>query len=845
MTGPVSRYVRGEIEAKFRLHRVVVWYDPEEWFGEVARGLEGDGLEIAHLDEGYFALRSRLEPQVKALHRSGASLLIYVPRDPLPEERNVLLPLESLGVSFRRLPKTAVLRALEEDYPRHQIDEWNKLPGLTLERIDALATAGSEIAPLDAVFGKATPAQVGFELLRYPESAKKVVEQGLTDRLHDLITATFGVVVPPEVHEPEKLRDRFAQAVLVQEFLGDLVVVPPELQNLSVAESRSQVAACRQLCEKLRESRSLEEDYRRWAGDAQRRYGLEEPTYEPALLGRLETFEFENDLALEHVCGLASEQDWSAARRLANERVDSYWATTDRLRIVRWRIVRLAVDLYMAADEVLRDKPSGVSPADWIHWYAGAKAGVESATPEAWQVDRLLRELNALAVGAMVEDQLEKVVQAAQKKAESLEHQLAEEFVDAVSASGGELGDLPAQMSVFRRHVAPRLEAGGVKVALVLADALRYEMGRDLAGQLGEASEIQVELAIATPPTITSVGMAALVPGAEDGIELKQAGNKVRPVVAGRDLGGIVARRSLYQEAYGDRFLDLPLDRCLTTRQTSLNKAVARADLVLVRSQEIDAAGEIDNLAFARSVVGQMVASLQQAIQRLSRAGVKLFVITADHGFLLRPDVEDAMKLDLPSGEHIESHRRCLIGRGLARGPHHAVFRATDLGLGGDLEIAFPRGINVFKVGGGNLSYLHGGLSLQELVVPVIRYTPGAPPVEYGRSSRVEVELTGEKITVLFPRVKLRHMAADLLSERRRFRASLMDDDRTVGTVIQATRGYDEKRKEVSLDPDSEADLIFQLDSSLAGSGTLEIVVVDIELGETVAKEKVNYEISF
>ena len=51
-------------------------------------------------------------------------------------------------------------------------------------------------------------------------------------------------------------------------------------------------------------------------------------------------------------------------------------------------------------------------------------------------------------------------------------------------------------------------------MAYFVVDALRYEMGADLIEQLRGADESAITPAIAMLPTITPVGMAALLPGA-------------------------------------------------------------------------------------------------------------------------------------------------------------------------------------------------------------------------------------------------------------------------------------------------------------------------------------------
>jgi hypothetical protein len=49
------------------------------------------------------------------------------------------------------------------------------------------------------------------------------------------------------------------------------------------------------------------------------------------------------------------------------------------------------------------------------------------------------------------------------------------------------------------------------------------------------------------------------------------------------------------------------------------------------------------------------------------------------------------------------------------------IFSARDLGLAGDWSAAFPLALGRFPLQGSGKRYVHGGLSLQEVIVPVIR----------------------------------------------------------------------------------------------------------------------------
>jgi hypothetical protein len=48
-------------------------------------------------------------------------------------------------------------------------------------------------------------------------------------------------------------------------------------------------------------------------------------------------------------------------------------------------------------------------------------------------------------------------------------------------------------------------------------------------------------------------------------------------------------------------------------------------------------------------------------------------------------------------------------------------FHSSQVGLGGDIEIAIPKSINRLRLKGAGSRYVHGGASLQEVVIPVIK----------------------------------------------------------------------------------------------------------------------------
>jgi hypothetical protein len=75
--------------------------------------------------------------------------------------------------------------------------------------------------------------------------------------------------------------------------------------------------------------------------------------------------------------------------------------------------------------------------------------------------------------------------------------------------------------------------------------------------------------------------------------------------------------------------------------------------------------------------------------------------------------------MDKPGGQTVDQHRRCWAGHGGQTPPACVRVSGSELGYETDLDFVFPKGLAVFKAGG-DLAFHHGGISLQEMVVPVL-----------------------------------------------------------------------------------------------------------------------------
>ena len=99
-------------------------------------------------------------------------------------------------------------------------------------------------------------------------------------------------------------------------------------------------------------------------------------------------------------------------------------------------------------------------------------------------------------------------------------------------------------------------------------------------------------------------------------------------------------------------------------------------------------------------------------------------LVTADHGFIYQNDElaeSDFLSVE-PHGQNlINTDRRFVIGQKLQLQPSLKAFTAAQVGLDGDFEVQFPKSINRLRKKGSGSRYVHGGVALQEIVIPVVR----------------------------------------------------------------------------------------------------------------------------
>lgn len=858
--GIVSDHLVSLVAKQVAEHRLVVWYDPGAVYRAVADRLNLPGTTVARYVDSFFKLRREIDPLLEG--SEPPKLVVYVPLDQTATH-HALVELDKAGVVMQpgqqpaqRNTRLAVvarnaLKGVIGEDNAGEIERQVEAGKLNLADVDALGTKGQDITKgvVSIVFGTGNSQDVALTFLTGTKHDAEVEKKAAVAELAALLGDTFEIELPTTGPLPD-LRDRLTRHVL----MSDLVVglgkaVPAALASVKVAGTADAVAACRGLARTWRLRRDLRESYVAAARKVEQDFSLEKYPFDPATAREIETFLAVERGLLRHVetalLGTATED----LLALARSRLAAFWAEAEPTVQAHWALISAICELLLEADRVenaVKKFPATV--AAFVLAYADSDA--------PWcLLDSHHRHMSSrwFNFDPGHNDGLENLVRKAGRRYTDVGSELARRFVGLYQKAKHPDKELLRQVDLFETRVRPLLAAG--KTAYVWVDALRYEMARELSDVLKDDFDLTLTPAIATVPTITEIGMASLVPKADGSAKVVSVGNgKLALEVAGTVLKDRKDRVAFVKAHAGVSVVDAKLDDLLPKPPPKLRTAIQGADLVLVTSQEIDEFGEKDT-KMARMLMDGMLDQLRRCLRTLRDQGIKTIIVVADHGHLVADEVGEDMKIDAPGGNTADLHRRVWVGEGGNTDPSYMRVPLTALGVASQLHLATPWNFAVFKVPGGNTAYFHGGLSPQELIVPVMVLTAKAGRTA-GATTGIKWTLqTGaKKLTTRFFSVQVTGTKAGLVDmEPPKVRVELRSKGKPVSRPVSASYGFEEATGDVGMKlSDADADriepntvtLMVTMDED-APPKTVGLFLVDASTGvELVSLDKIENAIS-
>lgn len=272
------------------------------------------------------------------------------------------------------------------------------------------------------------------------------------------------------------------------------------------------------------------------------------------------------------------------------------------------------------------------------------------------------------------------------------------------------------------RFYNSKVAANDNRIFVIVSDALRYEVAASLTEQLRREtqSKVSLESMQAIFPTITKFGMAALLPHSKLNVVPKANGGV--SVQADGMSTEMPNRDKVLKNAHGAS-IALQYKNIIKMKRADRQALVKGMDVVYIYHDKIDEASHTaDNLVFP--ACDDAITEIKNLVRVICNdfGGTRIY-ITADHGFLYTysPLTEDD-KVDKTSfnQQDVEYGRRYAIMQKGAKPDYLQPVRFVDEDT--DMDAFAPRENVRIKMSGGGMNFVHGGISLQEMVVPVIDY---------------------------------------------------------------------------------------------------------------------------
>lgn len=325
----------------------------------------------------------------------------------------------------------------------------------------------------------------------------------------------------------------------------------------------------------------------------------------------------------------------------------------------------------------------------------------------------------------------------------------------------GEIGD------PLRKHV------------VIVSDGLRYEVAEALAQKInGGRHRAVLSPAIAMLPSETKYGKPVLLPHEQ----VAFVDGPTCDIRIDDQWAVSMANRREILAYYS------PESACVDTATLAQmsreeKRALFKRPLVYVYHDAIDSAGHGTSGKETVEACRKCVEELSQLIASIhSTYNVADVLVVSDHGFLLNDMAfEDKDKIPIESSEApLEKTTRYYLTRsdaaihGIEKFPLSAVSAMAE----SDVRVAVPAGTSRFAASGG-YAYAHGGASLQELVIPVLRSQCLRPDAR----EKVNVSLVDRKLFVLSSVLTVKLLqdeAVDTRKQRRTVVCALYAGDKRV-----------------------------------------------------------------
>lgn len=837
----IKNYIEQLIKKQVEERGIVVWYDPDGYYKSMINEINWTNVPLIKHEGSYYDVRFKAEQYFDGITRNKILIYLNTKRDtnnfPLIELEKAGCVIEPHGPVERNTNLTVVIKEafsekISEELIRN-ICEKIEDKTIAIDEIEKIVESAKSIdtAALSIIFNTNEPQSIILNFLTNQSLDKSIQEKKLEKELSKLIHMHLGIEVKASF-SLRQLRNKTIETVLMVDFIDSLKNGPikEKYKGLNLPNKDNYISSIKGIVNLWRNRSDITEEYIRESEKVQKVYGVTSETFTPKDIINIHTFSVIDTILIDTCLTEGDIKKLSSLQEIVGKRRNAFWAIKKAEYSLIWVIIEYCINLRLSIQKALEDiKQKELSLSELIDLYI-------SSNHEGWfLIDKNYRLLELkyaeFDIGSVFDDKLEKFV--ARVRDEYSKFLNVQSECVSLSISSFRMADtekILKQKDILKRAVLPILQ-NKKKCAYLLVDAFRYEMGEELFESIENYEQKNISPALASIPTMTPFGMLSLLLYPNENIDVKAVNGKVMLEINDSKVNSRNERLKFIEDKMPYSIETFKLDEVIKPKK-SVRDRFKKADILIITSQEIDSLCESGESILARQAMSQIILNLKRAIYHLLELGIEEFIISADHGYLLGNEMGKELKIESPNGKTYGLHKRVWIGKG-GNNPENTIrFKASDFGYKSELDFVFPRGIAVFKTTGSENDYFHGGLSLQEIVIPVISIQMKPSPKQK-KISKEEfvINLANESITNRIFTITVQYKAEELLfaemsADKRKVRINVVQDKEEIGQAVASEYGFDEATNEIILEKNKKNVVTIILKENVL-EGNISIALID------------------
>ena len=283
-----------------------------------------------------------------------------------------------------------------------------------------------------------------------------------------------------------------------------------------------------------------------------------------------------------------------------------------------------------------------------------------------------------------------------------------------------DIGKSINQKQFYNEYVMPYVKKEN-RVFVIISDALRYESASELRELILQEDRYTATLSavLGSLPSYTQLGMASLLP--HTSLTFEEQTDIV--FADGTSTQGTTNRTKVLQKSHLAS-IAISAEDFLKMKATTEGREFSKQyNVIYIYSNHIDKTGD------DKTSEGKVFEATQtefeyllKIIKHINNMNGYNMIVTADHGYLYQHNRLDETDFTdfAPAGTLYKTSRRFVLGKNLIPNSSVQKWEGKALGFADDTEAQIPKSINRIRIQGAGSRFVHGGASLQEVVVPVL-----------------------------------------------------------------------------------------------------------------------------